>query len=248
MNGPKHLWSGDWERESAASTGAQAGQRQDHEDPTVGEDAARTPAEKPETPATTRRRRRRIAAASTAAVLVIAAIAVAVTGGGSDAPQTTPTNSAAAPPTNAAPTTPTPRAPNLTNPGPQGTSPTTPTPTSPSPSPPIPAAPPTTTSSTATTPSVAPQPVNWLGMEIITVPSGAAVVDTVTPGSAGDRAGLTPADTIIQIDNHAVTGSTSIARAVRGKHTGDKVTVTVVRGATSLNVQTTFTGPPTAYP
>ncbi len=85
-------------------------------------------------------------------------------------------------------------------------------------------------------------------MEIITIPGGAAIVDTVTAGGAGDRAGLTPADTIVGIDNHTVTGSASIARVVRGKHKGDKVTVTVVRGGTSLDVQTTFTGPPTVYP
>ncbi len=247
MTGPKHLWSGDWERESAASTGDDADRRHDHQDPMVGENAAAPPARAPETTATTTRRRNRIVAASTLAALVIVAIAIAATSGGSDPTRTTaPTAAAAAPPINPTPPNPSqPTSPNPTSPNP--TSPT-PAPTTPNPATPSPAAPPsTTTSSTTSAPTVAPQPVNWLGMEIITVPSGAAVIDTVSPGGAGDRAGLTPADTIVQIDNHAVAGSTSIARAVRGKHKGDTVTVTVVRGGTSLDVQTTFTGPPTAY-
>jgi len=252
MTGPKHLWSGDWERESAATSGAEADRRQDHQDPTVGENAATSPAQESETTATTKRRRNRIAAASTLAVLVIAGIVIAATSGGSDPTgATAPTAAALAPPTNPTPPTPAqPTAPNPTTPNPTSPSPAIPTPTNPNPSTPNPATPPPPppTSSTTTTPTVAPQPVNWLGMEIITIPSGAAVIDTVSPGGAGDKAGLTPADTITQIDNHAVTGSTSIARAVRGKHKGDSVTVTVVRGGTSLDVQTTFTGPPTAYP
>ncbi len=253
MTGPKHLWSGDWERESAATSGAEANRRQDREDPTVGGNAATSPSREPETTAPTRRRRNRIAVATTLALLVIAGIAIAATSVGSDpTPASAPTAAALAPPTNptppAQPTNPNPTNPAPTTPNPANPNPALPTPTSPNPSTPNPATPPPPPSSTATTPTVAPQPVNWLGMEIITIPSGAAVVDTVSRGGAGDRAGLTPADTIVQIDNHAVTGSTSIARAVRGKHKGDSVTVTVVRGGTSLDVQTTFTGPPTAYP
>ena len=244
MTGPKHLWSGDWERESAASSGAEAGRRQDHQDPAVDENAARTPAQEPTTIAAKNRRRNRIAAASTLTVLVLAAIAIAAASGGSDPTRATaPTAAAQAPSANPAPTQPT--NPNPTNPNPTNPSPAIPT--NPNPPTPSPTTPPST-SSTTTAPPVAPQPINWLGMEIITVPGGSAVVDTVTPGGAGDKAGLTPADTIVQIDNHAVTGSASIARAVRGKRRGDMVTVTVVRGGTSLDVRTSYSGPPTAYP
>ena len=244
MTGPKHLWSGDWERESAASSGAEAGRRQDHQDPAVDENAARTPAQEPTTTAAKNRRRNRIAAASTLTVLVLAAIAIAAASGGSDSTRATaPTAAAQAPSANPAPTQPT--NPNPTNPNPTNPSPAIPT--NPNPPTPSPTTPPST-SSTTTAPPVAPQPINWLGMEIITVPGGSAVVDTVTPGGAGDKAGLTPADTIVQIDNHAVTGSASIARAVRGKRRGDMVTVTVVRGGTSLDVRTSYSGPPTAYP
>jgi len=249
MTGPKHLWSGDWERESAASSGAEAGRRQDHQDPAVDENAARTPAQEPTTIAAKNRRRNRIAAASTLTVLVLAAIAIAAASGGSDPTRATaPTAAAQAPSANPAPTQPT--NPNPTNPNPTNPNPTNPSPaipTNPNPPTPSPTTPPST-SSTTTAPPVAPQPINWLGMEIITVPGGSAVVDTVTPGGAGDKAGLTPADTIVQIDNHAVTGSASIARAVRGKRRGDMVTVTVVRGGTSLDVRTSYSGPPTAYP
>ena len=61
MTGPKHLWSGDWERESAATSGTEADRRQDHEDPTAGGNAATTPAPTTETSAGSERRNRRIA-------------------------------------------------------------------------------------------------------------------------------------------------------------------------------------------
>jgi membrane-associated protease RseP (regulator of RpoE activity) len=257
MSGPKHLWSGDWERESAATSGAEADQRQDHQDPTVGENAARTPVPTPETRAGTEHRNGRIAVAVTLVVLVIAVIVIVATNGGSDSRQLTSAAAIPSSPTNPSLTSPTPTnpgqtAPNLTIPNPTTPNPTTPNPTTPNPTTPTPnpATPPTTTttSSTTTAPTVAPRPVSWLGMEILTIPSGAAVIDAVTPGGAGDRAGLTPGDTIVEVDGHQVSGSASIARAASGRHKGETVTVTVVRGGTTLDVQTRFTGPPTGYP
>jgi membrane-associated protease RseP (regulator of RpoE activity) len=249
MTGPKHLWSGDWQRESAAASDTEADRRQDHEDPTAGGNAVTTPAQTTETAAGNERRNARIAVVATIAVLLIAVVAIAATSGGS-APRS-PTTAAAIPtPTQTSPgqtvpnlTIPSPTAPNPTAPAPAAPAPTTPTPTTPSP-----ATPPATTNSTTTAPTVTPQPVSWLGMEILTIPSGAAVVDAITAGGPADRAGITPGDILIEIDHHGVAGSASIARIVSGKHKGDTVTVTVVRGGTSLDVRTTFTGPPTAYP
>lgn len=247
MTGPKHLWSGDWQRESAAASDTEADRRQDHEEATAGGNAVTTPAPTTETAAGNERRNARIAVVATIAVLVIAVVAIAATSGGS-APRSPTT--AAAIPTIPAPTqtSPSQTAPNLTIPGPTAPNPTAPTPTTPTPTTPSPATPPAATSSTTTAPTVAPQPVSWLGMEILTIPSGAAVVDALTAGGPADRAGITPGDILIEVDHHGVAGSASIARIVSGKHKGDSVTVTIVRGGTSLDVRTTFTGPPTAYP
>ncbi len=249
MTGPKHLWSGDWERESAATSGTETDRRQDQQDPAAGENAATTPAQTTETSAGNERRNGRIAVAGTITVLLIAVIAIVATSGGPD--PKTPTSAAAIPTIPAPPgTIPNQTIPNLTIPSPATPTPTTPHhphhpdhPDHPDPTPTTP-----TTSSTPAAPAVAPQPVSWLGMEILTIPSGAAVVDAVTAGGVADRAGLTPGDIIVEVDHHGVTGSASIAHAVRDKHKGDVVTVTVVRGGTSLDAQTTFTGPPTAYP
>ena len=262
MSGPKHLWSGDWERESAATSGAEADRHQDLQDPTAGGDAASRPEQTPETSAGTERRNGRIAVAATLAVLVIAVIVIVATNGGSNSGQPTsaaaipgtPTNTTQTTPTQTTPTQTTPTqtspgqtspgqtAPNLTNPNP-----TNPNPTTPAPAPATPQST-TTASSTTATPTVPPQPVSWLGMEILTIPSGAAVIDAVTPGAAGDRAGLTPGDTIVAVDGQPITGSASIAHAARGKGKGEMVTVTVVRGGTTLDVHVPFSGPPTAYP
>ena len=255
MSGPKHLWSGDWERESAATSGAEADRHRAHQDPTAGGDAASTPEQTPETSAGTERRNGRIAVAATLAVLVIAVIVILATNGGSNSGE--PTSAAAIPgtptgttQTSTTQTSPTQTSPGQTSPGQTAPNPSNPNPTSPTPTTPAPATPQSTTtpSSTTATPTVPPQPVSWLGMEILTIPSGAAVIDAVTPGGAGDLAGLTPGDTIVAVDGQPVTGSTSIAHAAQGKRKGEMVTVTVVRGGTTLDVHVPFNGLPTAYP
>ena len=180
-------------------------------------------------------------------MLAIVAIVIAASSA-SNSPQA-PTTAASAPTataqqtqTNPIPSVPT----NPTQSTP--TNPTQSTPTSPTPTNPTTPTTPTTSSATAPTPTVPPRPVTWLGMEVITVPNGTAVVDTVAPGGAGDLAGLNPADRISAINGHAVTGSTSIANAVRGIRKGTVITLTIDRGGTTLHPQATFTGPPTPYP
>jgi predicted metalloprotease with PDZ domain len=212
MTGPKHLWAGDWEDESAAA-------RDQHAEAVARPRAAQPPPEPPKPPKPPKppepkpdpsKRSRRRAWIAAAALVVVVAAAAATTLGGSSKPTTT-TTAAAAPPA----------------------------------SPPSSAQ---TTPATATTPSPAADPVRWLGMEIVTVSPGAAVVETVALGSAADRAGIEPADVILSIGGRSVSGSKGIARAIHGLHAGERVKLQISRGSAPYEAVVTLGAPPTAYP
>ena len=234
MTGPKHLWSGDWERASAAAS---------RREPDHGADAAEPPP--PPEKRTLTRRRRKLAAALVVIALGIAGIAYAVTATGGSPSSAT----AALGGTGTAPFTLT--APPRTFSVP--TAPTTPaTPTAPT-SPATPTTPTTPTNpatpTNPTKPTIAPDPIRWLGMEIITTDSGQAVVDTVAANSAGDRAGVDPGDQIESIAGRAVSGSQSIAGALHGLHASQHVPIQVARGGgVTIELEITLGAAPTAYP
>lgn len=92
------------------------------------------------------------------------------------------------------------------------------------------------------------RPIMWLGMEIITGPQGTPLVETVRPFSNGDAAGLEPADTILLVNNHPVGSTGSISDAIKGLHSGDKVTLEVNSGGAILTLIATLAAPPTPYP
>jgi S1-C subfamily serine protease len=93
-----------------------------------------------------------------------------------------------------------------------------------------------------------PKPIKWLGMEIITAPQGYPVVETVPPNSNGDMAGLEPGDAILLVNNHGVGSTGSISDAIKGLHSGDKVTLEVNNGGAILTLVATLSAPPTPYP
>jgi S1-C subfamily serine protease len=105
-----------------------------------------------------------------------------------------------------------------------------------------------TTPTTVTPPPASPRPVNWLGMELVTLPSGAEAVETVRAGSQGDRAGLSPGDVILEINNRAVRGADGIAEAIRGLHAGDRVAMQISHGSSLYETEVTLGAPPTPYP
>jgi S1-C subfamily serine protease len=92
------------------------------------------------------------------------------------------------------------------------------------------------------------RPIKWLGMEIITAPVGLPVVETVRPNSNGDRAGLEPGDALLLINNHRVGSTGSIGDALKGLHTGDRVTIEVNNGGAVLQLIATLAAPPSPYP
>jgi PDZ domain len=93
-----------------------------------------------------------------------------------------------------------------------------------------------------------PRPIKWLGMEIVTASSGVPVIETVRPNSNGDRAGLEPGDALLLINNRPVGSTGSISDAIRGLHSGDKVTMEVNNGGAIFERVAILAAPPSPYP
>src|SRR5581483_2295350 len=190
MSGPKHLWSGNWQEESDAASERRADLKREPEEADATE---RLPAAEPE-------RRKRPATP----ILVIALVFLVAAGVGlaavlsSSGSKNASTGTQASVPNPTNPTNPT--NPGLTNPGQTSPLPNVPNPVNPAPN----ANPATPTQPSATPPPTTPatqsRPISWLGMEIETLPPGAAVIETVALGSAGDKADLNPGDVIIAIN------------------------------------------------
>lgn len=109
----------------------------------------------------------------------------------------------------------------------------------------------------ATQPSVTPAPtptssasppIYWLGMQIETVPPGAAAIATVRQGSPADLAGLSPGDAIVQINNRPINGANDISDAIHGRHAGDRVAMEISHGSALFTTVVTLAAPPSTTP
>ncbi len=69
--------------------------------------------------------------------------------------------------------------------------------------------------------------------------SGAGV-EEVTPGSAGEKAGLKAGDVVTKVDDEPISSSESLVATIRGYRPGDQVTLTVLRGGKTLTVPATL--------
>jgi len=67
-----------------------------------------------------------------------------------------------------------------------------------------------------------------------------AQIQSVTKGSAADKAGLKAGDVVTKVDDDLITGSESLVATIRGKRPGDSVTITVVRGQDSHQLKATL--------
>jgi membrane-associated protease RseP (regulator of RpoE activity) len=191
MNGPRHLWSGDWEDESSARAAELAAQRGrvPEDDPPEPE----TPAPKPSKPtlperivAFRRRHARQLRLALIVGVLTLigagAAYAVSntVTGGNNSHHQTAANGSQNA----------------------------------------------------------------WLGIEMVSSPSGGVMVARVDPKSPAQAAGIKPGDVITQIDTEPIVTPAIAAAAISGLQPGDHADIQVQRGASSYTAHVTLARPP----
>jgi membrane-associated protease RseP (regulator of RpoE activity) len=251
MGNPKHLWSGNWERDSAERADELARQRAALQ----GQGPAQNAPEERLAPAEPRAPRQvpkpgsrtRVALLVGLAALVVAGAAIALLGsGGSGKPKLASQTHAPtaqvpfgfAPPTTTPPPTTKPTPPPTTTPTPPPTAtpsqpPTTTTPT-----------PPATTQPTQVTP---PPPglaadARWLGVQFAVLPQGGVTIETVTRGGAADTAGLEPGDALSQINGRPITNFDDVMKAFAPVRPGSQMTITVNRGSTIFT--TSFPMPP----
>jgi len=199
MTGPKHLWSGDWESESARAADNLASAP-----PLVFETEPDAP--EPRVARARRWSRRQIAVALTAGVAAAAVTVGLVTAlDGTAKPR--PQRHAAAPAA---------RTHNPTG----GASPTTKCQQTPG-------------GCTPATPVVAGPTADWLGMQIVSSPSG-IVVSTVRLGSLADQAGFEPGDQIEEIDGHPVDSLDRVRDVTAGITLGKPVSIQILRASVIL--------------
>lgn len=106
-----------------------------------------------------------------------------------------------------------------------------------------------TSTSTPTARPVSTGPTaNWLGMQIVTSPSG-VVVNTVKLGSAGDVAGFEPGDQILAINGHVIGAVSELRTDTNSVPVGGPVTIAVLRQSVTLTLSSVrMTQRPTIHP
>lgn len=111
-----------------------------------------------------------------------------------------------------------------------------------------------TQSPTTSTPTPAATPVStgptadWMGMQIVTSPSG-VVVNTVKLGSPGDQAGFEPGDQIMAINGHVIGTVSELRTDTAHLHIGGSVTIALLRQSVSLTLASIrMTQRPTIHP
>ncbi|HWC28715.1 MAG TPA: trypsin-like peptidase domain-containing protein [Dehalococcoidia bacterium] len=75
-----------------------------------------------------------------------------------------------------------------------------------------------------------------------------AVVMQVADGSPADDAGLTRGDVITEVDGEEIRGESDLSRLIDAKDPGDEVTLTVVRGNDTSEIEVTLGTAPTSPP
>jgi predicted metalloprotease with PDZ domain len=219
MSGPKHLWSGDWQSESQRPA------------------ATRPPVSDPQTeaqPAESVRARRfsrrqlAIALCTGVAAAAVAVVLVVAIGGGSQKPNQSAKHSGAASTLG-----------QSKGSGGQGLT--------------TPAQPCQQTASgcsqtTAVIPTVSGPYADWMGMQIVTSPSG-VVVNTVKLGSPADLAGFEPGDQILSIDTHVIGTVSELRDDTQAVKVGGPVTIAVLRSSVQLTLTSVhMTQRPTIHP
>ena len=81
--------------------------------------------------------------------------------------------------------------------------------------------------------SIDPENASALGVEI----DYGALISSIEPGSAAEKAGLQVDDIIIQIDNEKISNSRELANAIGLKGSGEEVEIQLVRNNNKINVK-----------
>jgi hypothetical protein len=71
----------------------------------------------------------------------------------------------------------------------------------------------------------------WLGVQLTDVPNRGVVFETITPNGLAAAEGFEPGDTLAQIDNHAINGYGDIVKVFSTVKPADQIAITVNRGS-----------------
>jgi S1-C subfamily serine protease len=88
----------------------------------------------------------------------------------------------------------------------------------------------------------------WLGVELSQPPGGGVIVGRVFPGGPGERAGIQPGDVVMAVGNQAVSSPADVESAIDNLRPGERVSLTVLRGANSYTTFVRLGGRPAGTP
>jgi PDZ domain len=71
----------------------------------------------------------------------------------------------------------------------------------------------------------------WLGVQLTDVPSRGVVFETIDPRGVAASDGFEPGDTVAEIANHAINNLGDVVRVFSGVRPGDQIGITVTRGS-----------------
>jgi C-terminal processing protease CtpA/Prc len=86
----------------------------------------------------------------------------------------------------------------------------------------------------------------WLGVKLLTGPSG-AVVASVTPGSPAQAAGLRAGDVITQVEDRPVVSPVNVVNAVQALGPGETLQLQLQRGPMAFTANVTLGARPARY-
>jgi membrane-associated protease RseP (regulator of RpoE activity) len=76
----------------------------------------------------------------------------------------------------------------------------------------------------------------WLGVQLIAVPGRGVVMEYVNQNGAAGAAGFEPGDTLTQVNNTTINGYGDVAHAFGGVKAGDQIMITVQRGSSVVGI------------
>jgi hypothetical protein len=88
----------------------------------------------------------------------------------------------------------------------------------------------------------------WLGVELSQPPGGGVIVGRVFPGGPGGRAGIQPGDVIMAVGDQPVSSPADVQSAIENLKPGDQIPVAVLRGANSYTTLVRIAGQPAGTP
>jgi hypothetical protein len=88
----------------------------------------------------------------------------------------------------------------------------------------------------------------WLGVQLTSVPSRGAVFEFIEPNGLAGNEGFEPGDTVAQIDGHPINNLGDAVNAFSKVEGGDQVTITVTRGSSVYSASFPMTSRPPGGP